>query len=96
MLGIAKVVGSSMLPTYSDGDFVVIARPLFRSYRVGDVIAVKHPVFGGIIKRITLCAEDGTYLIAGDNLLVSTSTSKMGKISLDIILGRVIYTIRQN
>lgn len=96
MFGIAKVVGSSMLPTFSDGDFVITARPLFRSYRLGDIVAIQHPTLGGIIKRISHCSNDGTFLVTGDNHSASTSTLAMGDIPLNRIMGRVIFTIRQN
>lgn len=95
MLGIAKVVGSSMLPTFSDGDFVVTARPLFRSYHKGDIVAVRHPNLGGIIKRICTCVDDGNYLLVGDNPQLSTSTSDIGLVTADQITGRVIFTIRK-
>ncbi len=96
MIGIAKVVGSSMLPTFSHGDFVITARPLFRNYRCNDLVAVNHPRFGRIIKRISHCFYDGTFQLVGDNHSASATTEAMGIISSEQILGRVIWTIRQN
>ncbi len=54
MLRIYKVTGSSMLPVYQEGDFVLTSKiPAWvRGVRSGDVIVFQHPLYGRLIKQV--------------------------------------------
>jgi nickel-type superoxide dismutase maturation protease len=54
MLRIYKVTGSSMLPVYQEGDYVLTSKiPAWaRGVRPGDVIVFQHPLYGRLIKLV--------------------------------------------
>jgi len=54
MLRIYKVTGTSMLPEYREGDFVLTSKiPAWvRGVRSGDVIVFQHPLYGRLIKQV--------------------------------------------
>ncbi|WP_438463483.1 S24/S26 family peptidase [Marinomonas sp. PE14-40] len=88
-----KVEGDSMFPSLRSGDFVIATR-LYVSISVNDIILVKHPEYGYIIKRVTqLCLEKGAWLV-GDGQR-SVSSEQMGWINLDLIDAKVIFSIKR-
>ncbi len=93
-LGFYKVTGDSMLPSYCSGDYVLTSRFNAFTFKVGDVLVVRHARYGNIIKRIERVEEDGsTFLIAGDNTLSSTDSDALGLVSIKQVLGKVIWHI---
>lgn len=82
-----------MLPTLSEGDFVLISR-YFRSLNVGELVVCQHPTYKRLIKRIEAIDLDGKYLLRGDNPQ-SVSPEKMGWIERSQILGKVLMQIKQ-
>ncbi|MEN9710134.1 MAG: hypothetical protein RL441_126 [Actinomycetota bacterium] len=70
---VRRVVGSSMLPTLTPGQLVLVDRAA--EPRVGDVVVAIHPeIAGEIIKRLTRIDSDG-YWLEGDAMRVETATS---------------------
>ena len=93
-LGLYKVTGDSMLPSYCSGDYVLTLRFNAFTFKVGDVLVVRHTRYGNIIKRIERVEEDGsTFSIAGDNTLSSTDSDVLGLVSIKQVLGKVIWHI---
>ncbi|WP_286206508.1 S24/S26 family peptidase [Sessilibacter corallicola] len=85
-----KVSGESMLPTFFDGDYVVTWRSRLSKITIGDVVAIDHPSYGLIIKRVTELNANGSCFVAGDNPN-STPQSSFGLIDKNQVLGKVIY-----
>ena len=93
MLSVYKVSGDSMLPYLAAGDFV-IACCLFFPIKPGDYIVANHPQYQRIIKRVdSICPQRG-YWLAGENT-ASVSSEKMGWLSKEHILAKVIVKVRK-
>ncbi len=70
---VRRVVGSSMLPTLTPGQLVLV--DLAAEPQVGDVVVAIHPeIAGEIIKRLTRIDADG-YWLEGDAMRVETAAS---------------------
>ena len=82
-----------MSPSYLDGDFVISRRNFMRRYQIDDVVVVKHPVLGVIIKRIAAISTDYEFWLQGDNPM-STNSAAMGWLSQNCILGKVRWHIK--
>lgn len=87
-----RVRGSSMSPTFRDGDVVLVDRHAFYHCppRPGDIVAARPPDLQGkaIVKRITAVSTAGVTLI-GDNPDDSLDSRRLGPILFDRIVGRV-------
>lgn len=92
-LGLYKVTGDSMLPTYKNGDYVITGRRSASTFSIGDVVVIKHPELGIIIKRILTKEADQGYMISGDNAAASTAASTLGLIQNQQIKGKVYWKI---
>ena len=90
LLLIRRVVGSSMEPTFAEGQ-VLIASPLAR-VRLHDVVLLRH---NGLekLKRVAKL-EGGMVFLAGDNPAASTDSRHFGRLSKDVITGTVIWPRR--
>ena len=97
MLGfcIYRVEGDSMSPSFLPGDYVLSLKLPFQWLRPDQVILVKHPELGLMIKRIlTVNNQDPSHLqLIGDNLALSTSTQAIGQVKPSQVLGKVICRI---
>lgn len=100
-----KVTGNSMHPTLMSGVFVLLWRwQIFggcQRVKVGDIVAVDHPEFGKIIKRISEIEqgiEKGSGVrnlrLRGDNALASVTEAQMGWIEESRVIGKVVYVVR--
>lgn len=87
-----KVVGDSMSPTLTDGDYILSIKP--RSLRPGFVYVVNHTDLGRIIKRLERVEVDRTFF-KGDNP-TSTPGAVMGPVAKDRIIGRAILRISKD
>ncbi|MCV6590177.1 MAG: nickel-type superoxide dismutase maturation protease [Marinobacterium sp.] len=92
-LGIHRVAGLSMAPSFLHNDYVLSFRWHFTRYQKGDVVVVQHPVYGRIIKRIVQLDGQGQALLAGDNPAASTSSEKLGWLPLSSLLGCVWWRV---
>ncbi|WP_051221683.1 S24 family peptidase [Neptunomonas japonica] len=89
---IHSVRGRSMDPIFRDGDYIVSFSWRFSRYRVNDVVIVRHPIYGSIIKRIIDIDNAGAVLLAGDNP-ASTSSEKIGRQPKQLIIGKLLWHI---
>lgn len=89
------VHGSSMEPTLSDGQVVVVNRLayLLRSPRPGDLVVLEHPLRGQelMIKRISSLQEQNSIVYRGDNPGESVDSRHFGSISRQALRGRVVF-----
>lgn len=84
-----------MVPAFFDGDFVVCLNRKLREAKQGDVVALNHPYYGTIIKRIEKILEnESQMLLSGDNKEASTSSKDLGRPPLGCCFGKVIWHIR--
>jgi signal peptidase I len=93
MLSIIKVQGESMMPELADGDFVVISR-LFWSLKPRDKVVAYHEIYDVLVKQIHSHRTDKGFLLEGLNS-ASVSSEKMGWISPDQMIGKVLFCIKR-
>lgn len=98
ILVVVRVEGSSMLPTYVDGDRLLALRPpVGRRVRIGDVVVVVAPAPIGatetetLVKRVSRL-EPHRVFVAGDNS-PSYDSSAFGPLARDAVIGRVLRLI---
>jgi len=92
ILGLRRIQGNSMLPTFKNGKIVVVSSLLTPC--VGQV-AIARLVGEDVIKRIRAVTSDGKYYLEGDNHLESVDSREYGAVSPDQILGVVIFPRRK-
>ena len=89
------VRGHSMYPTLRDGERVVVDTTACREAppAVGDVVLARHPFMRDMwmIKRVVGVADDGRYLLRGDNALESSDSRSFGPVAPRSILGRTVH-----
>lgn len=102
-LRLLKVTGNSMYPALTSGAFVLVIR--WRAFgwhqrlAIGDMVAVNHPEFGEIIKRISSIDNDKarlTFRLRGDNHQASVTEAQMGWINEEQLIGKVVFVVRAN
>ena len=72
---VRRVVGTSMLPTLSPGQLIVV--DFEREPRVGDIVVATHAaVSGDIVKRLIKIESDG-YWLEGDGMVTGTASASM-------------------
>ena len=85
------VIGSSMEPTFHEGDFLLVNQWSYRfnSPKKGDCI-VFHDLRDGklLVKRISKIKADNLF-VTGDNSYCSTDSVVFGPISSEEIIGKV-------
>ncbi len=94
---IFKVRDSSMRPSLSDGDYVMVSQLhyVFSKPKARDMVVLRHPKNGGlIIKRIARETPYG-YFVLGDNAAMSEDSRSFGTIGRDAILGKVVSVFRR-
>lgn len=99
MLRFLKVTGNSLFPLYQEGDFVLIIKIPFSlwgyfRYHRGDIVVVKHPYYGLLIKIIQSITNDGKQFFLIGTQDESTDSRQFGLVEHHWILGKVIWHIR--
>ncbi len=96
MLRFFKVRGNSLAPEYSQGDFVLVSKIPFwlTPPTPGDVIAIRQPGYGLMIKRIQNLSPEGGVNVIGDHL-ESIDSRVFGPVRRKDILGKVVWHIRK-
>jgi phage repressor protein C with HTH and peptisase S24 domain len=87
-LGLYRVAGDSMLPTYTPGDTLLGWR-WFRPRR-GDVVIVQRD--RPLVKRVTHVNVEGVF-IEGDNPRRSTDSRTFGRVRRDQVEARIILKL---
>jgi signal peptidase I len=97
MLRLLKVSGDSLLPTYQDGDFVLVSKIpyLFSRIRQGDIIAFRHEVYDTMIKQVHRIVPGSGQIYVIGTQENSIDSRHFGPISKEDILGKVIWHIRK-
>jgi len=83
-----RVVGDSMMPTLSAGDFVLVDEA--RVPRVGQLALARHPDRALlVVKRVAAISEDGRFVLASDNPAAGTDSRAWGPLAGDAVVGTV-------
>ena len=87
MLGLRRVIGDSMTPELAENDLILVIRT--KKYRVGNVVGF---VFNNkiLVKRISEI-KNGQYYVLGDNQKNSLDSRKLGWLSNDQIVFKMIH-----
>ena len=89
MLGLHKVKGISMLPSFKDDDHVLSIKT--KKLKVNDVIILKTKEHGEVLKRVSGIFSKGIRVKSDNKQYPSELTNDIH--SFDRILGRVILRI---
>jgi len=93
-ISINPVVGQCMAPVLKPGSYVVFHRFfLQKSIKVGDLVKVKHPKLGILVKNIAHIDSNGLFWLRGANPN-GISTLDMGPIRVRHIIGKSLYVYR--
>lgn len=90
-VNLARVAGDSMSPALRHDDYVVIGKGPLSRYHPGQIVMVRHPRFGTIIKRVRE-VQGRRYLLGGDDPC-STSSKRLGWVHHDSIVGKVLLHV---
>lgn len=96
MLRVLRVSGSSLQPTYQDGDFVLVSKIPILLYGVhtGDVIAFRHPVYGTLLKEVVHIGSGKEIYVLGTHE-ASVDSRSFGPVGLEAVVGKVVWHIRR-
>lgn len=88
-----RIVGPSMEPTLRNGEVHVVRRGA--RVRVGDVVVVRHPRRPELltVKRIVRGETQGWW-VEGDNPEHSSDSREFGPVSVDSIVGVLMFRVR--
>jgi phage repressor protein C with HTH and peptisase S24 domain len=92
VLYVRRVMGTSMLPTYEEGQLIVALKP-FRKLRQHDIVIISHDGREKI-KRITELGSGKVY-VRGDNPRHSTDSRHFGWIEQSKVKGRVLWPVNK-
>ena len=95
MLRLIKVTGDSLLPTYKEGDFVLIAKiPFFTSRpKQGDIIVFRHEIYGKMIKKVDRVNGESNELFVVGTHDDSLDSRQLGAVKQKDVIGKVIWHI---
>ena len=83
-----RVVGNSMYPTYKNGQIIILS-PLKKA-KVGSVVmAVQNK--REVLKRVVKITNNHMVELRGDNAAASTDSRTLGPVTMNAILGVVIW-----
>ena len=88
---VTRVDGDSMAPGLEHGDYVISQNPSLGT-APGDVLLVRHPTLGLIVKRVLRVDEAGCCVLGGDNAL-SMCSDTIGSITPTMIVGVVRWRV---
>ncbi|RPI34865.1 MAG: hypothetical protein EHM70_01520 [Chloroflexota bacterium] len=95
MFKLIRVTGQSLEPLYCEGDYVLVSRlyALFGAIRPGDVVVLRHPAYGLMIKLVEqVTVERDEIFVIGLNDW-SVDSREFGGIARKDVLGKVIWGI---
>ena len=87
-----RVTGRSMLPTLSDGEFVLVDPAV--SPRIGQLVVAIHPQQTDllVVKRL-VGRDDGDLVVASDNPEAGSDSRTWGPVPLDRLIGVVTLVL---
>lgn len=85
-----RVVGKSMAPRLSSGK-IVIASPLLRKLKPGQVVILEHHGKEKIKRIERIDPDKGNLFVIGDNLEASSDSRHFGWITRKAVRGRVFW-----
>lgn len=99
MFRILKVTGNSLFPLIQEGDFVIVFKipfllSRFFQYKPGEIIVLKHPYYGVLVKKIDWISEDGKHYFVIGTHPESTDSRQFGLVEHKWVSGKVISHIR--
>lgn len=87
------VKGSSMEPTYQDGDYVLFEKVSVYLGRIypGDVVALRYPLdqTTRLVKRVEKIESD-KFFVVGDNLDESSDSREWGPVERSFLIGKAL------
>ena len=90
-----EVEGESMSPGVTPGERVVVSRVAywFSRPKAGDLVVLRDPRRRArlLLKRIDRPAEEGGWLVLGDNPDASTDSRAFGPVAEELIVGKVWF-----
>mgnify|MGYP000906776309 FL=1 len=100
MCQILKVTGNSLFPLIQEGDFVLVFKipflfSRFFQYKKGDIVVLKHPYYGVLIKKIDWLSADGKQSFVIGNHAESTDSRQFGLVENSWISGKVVFHIQK-
>ncbi len=97
MLRLLKVSGSSLSPTYQEGDFVLVAKipSLFEAINRGDVFVFRHDTYGTMIKEVDHVSPNGDKIYVAGAHENSMDSKRFGPIRKGDLIGKVIWHIKK-
>jgi nickel-type superoxide dismutase maturation protease len=87
-----RVKGESMLPRLREGDLVLAAGWLAGRLRPGDLVVLRHPVYGTLVKQVDQLLPGGAVTVKGTRP-VSLDSQEFGPVARADLLGKVIWRI---
>jgi hypothetical protein len=97
MIKIIKVTGNSLSPFFLPGEYALIWRSTktLKNLSPGDFVVFNHDQYGMLIKKVVYNNSDDALIETEGIHPDSLSGDKIGKISYQNILGKVLRRIRQ-
>ncbi len=90
-IAVFKVWDKSMEPSLKENDYLIMLRT--RKFRVGDIIVLVHPYKDfKIVKRVSGVSKKECF-VTGDNKNVSEDSRSFGAVSLDNVIGRILFKV---
>lgn len=95
MLRLLKVTGNSLSPRFQEGDFVIVSKIpfFFAPARPGDVVALRQPGYGTLIKLVESVDADRGELTVTGTQPGSLDSRVFGPISNTALVGKVIWHV---
>jgi nickel-type superoxide dismutase maturation protease len=97
--GLARVSGASMVPTYYDGDLLLVryGTGAVARLRAGGVVLARDPRRPElvIVKRAVRREPAGGWWLLADNEFALGDSRQFGAVPPELILGRVLGRLRQ-
>ena len=90
MLGLYRIVQTSMEPTLMENDVVFAFKRWRNNYRKGDIVVFNAPDGNRLVKRVAHLSTDGNQLfLLGDNSRSSKDSRHFGCVDKSQVLGKV-------
>lgn len=95
MLRLLKVTGTSLVPAYRDGDFVLTSKIpiLLRRLHPGDALAFRHEIYGTLIKLVQRVDLDRDEIEVVGLHEHSVDSRRFGPIHRRDVIGKVVWHI---